>query len=282
MREINVCAGIGDNIWLLQKLIHAQEKFIFNLPNGQPQRGKQIFDLLPQVAARARYVDGLNYERIKRNNVTRIWPQWKQIRVSRFYLECNLHLEEGRRIESFLPDLPTSFTLPWVTTPEEQAVAKELLPGENYIGIYASAYSTTRAWNFWDEHAWLEFIQRFYHKALGTTFVIIGAKWDLDLADNLVQLLRMHCIPHVNTIGQPLAVVVEILRRLNYFVGFPSGLSILNETLGKETFMFYPVHLAAMMHAWADPARITEGKYLASLFCTPEEAMEKIFKNKKL
>lgn len=74
MRVIKVCPGIGDNIWLLMKLVNAGERFIFHLPNGKPQRGKQIFDLFPQVAAAAEYVAGSKKVKdISANSISKVW-----------------------------------------------------------------------------------------------------------------------------------------------------------------------------------------------------------------
>ena len=101
---------------------------------------------------------------------------------------------------------------------------------------------------------------------------MIGAEWDTDLTGLLMTKMLANRIPFINTVGESLGVVIEILKRLNYFIGFPSGLSIINETLHKKTFMFYPKHLELLSTAWPEEARIKSGDYLAPLFCTPAEA----------
>ncbi|MGN6436854.1 MAG: hypothetical protein ACTHMM_09990 [Agriterribacter sp.] len=143
---------------------------------------------------------------------------------------------------------------------------------QKYIGIYSSAYSSQRSWGFWNEKGWFEFIKLFHKENPELVFVIIGASFDIDLTGSLMNLLKEAGIPYVDTVGQPLSVVIEILKRLSYFVGFPSGLSILNETLGKDTFMFYPEHLRLMINAWAEPSRIESGEYKGALFCSPYKA----------
>lgn len=270
-RSIRVPAGIGDSIWLFMKLINTGERFKFYLPDGQPQRGKQIFDLLPQVVESCHYVPRLGYNQIKARNAATRFVEWKRIHKADIYLSANEWLEAGRRIENFLPDLATSFKLDYATTVDDRERAKELLPDGSYIGIYGTSYSTQRAWGFWDEHGWLELIEQI---PAGYTFVIIGAAWDMDLGNNLITLLQQRGIPHVNTIGEPLSVVIEVLKLLDYFIGFPSGLSILNETLQKNTFMFYPPHLKLMRNAWAAEERIESKQYIGKLFCTPKEAYE--------
>jgi ADP-heptose:LPS heptosyltransferase len=273
MRSIKVPAGIGDVIWILMKLINTGDKFRFFLPGGHPRRGKQIFDLLPQVTESCHYVDMLGYNQIRARNAATRWHEWRLIRRSEIYLSANEWLESGKRIERFLPDLATSYTLPYVTSDEDKSTAAELVPGPGYIGIYGSSYSTQRAWGFWDENGWYELIRLI---PPGYTFVIIGADWDTDLATQLTGKLTTAGIPFVNTVGQPLGTVVEILKRLDYFIGFPSGLSILNETLGKRGLMFYPGHLRPMMYTWAHPDRLAYKDHIPLLFCTPQEAIKHI------
>ncbi|MGN6438400.1 MAG: hypothetical protein ACTHMM_17790 [Agriterribacter sp.] len=282
LRTIKVCAGIGDSIWLFQKLINCGERFHFQLPNGKPQRGKQIFDLLPKVAASAEYVPGLSYSILYSNNVQNRIHRWEHIKDQQFYLSCNAWLERGKRIEAFLPDLPTSFLINYDTTVTDKLRAEYLVAEKKHIGIYGSSYSSQRSWGFWDEHGWHELIKLFHRQNPELVFVIIGASFDEDLAGRLMQLLLQDGIPFINTIGEPLSVVIEILKRLSYFVGFPSGLSILNETLGMDGFMFYPKNLIHMMNAWADPARIESGQYKGAQFCTPEKAFDWIKNDFKL
>lgn len=280
MRTIKVCAGIGDNIWLLMKLLNSGERFHFQLPNGQPQRGKQIFDLLPQVAASASYVPGLSYKKLAQFNVQNVHKTWRRIQAREFYLTCNEHLEHGHRLEDFLPDLPLSFRIPWQTH-EAAAEFVSSLPTKA-IGIYGSAYSTQRAWGFWDEHKWLELIQLVHRHDPEYTFVIIGASWDLDLGRNLVALLEHHRIPHLNTIGRNLAEVVEILKRLHYFYSFPSGLGILATTVGCPVTMFYPPHLEPMILAWPSLEDVESGNYKGTLFCEPREIFDWTVKYRKI
>lgn len=283
-RLIRVCAGIGDNIWLLQKLINAKEKFDFQLTDAPPQRGKQIFDLLPQVANSCAYTPGLKYETIRGTSKQYDKVEFKSIKEKAFSLAINFHLENGRRIEEYLPDLPMTFRLPYQTGdhgfrltdlyhPSMPSTVEGLVEAKK-IGIYMSGYSIQRIWNFWNAREWFDFIQKLYAEMPHCVFVIIGAEWDTDLGSDVMRLLMDNRIPFINTIGKKLPYVVELMQRLDYFIGFPSGMSILNETLHKKTFMFYPPHLTPMMYAWAEEDRIKNFDYIAQLFCTPMEAFK--------
>jgi len=272
-RLIRTNAGIGDCAWILMKLINTGEKFDFHLSDGFPQRGKQIFDMLPQVTNSCEYVPGLSYKTIRETSKQYDTATWASIDEKSFSLSCNHHLEQGRRIEEFLPDLKITFELPYMTGQDGANFYREnqLMP-DLCIGIYTSAYNTSRQWGLWNERQWFDFIQKIYAEKPEAVFYIIGAQWDIDLSKNLMQLLEENHIPFVDTIGRNLGYVIELLRSLDYFIGFPSGLSILNETLHKKTMMFYPYHLKDMMYAWAELDRIKNHQYIALLPDTPQGA----------
>lgn len=275
LRTITLPAGIGDALWVLSKLINSGEKFHFKIPDGSPQRGKQIFDLLPHVAESCTYTPGLSYAKIAQQNIAIKGKKWADIKQQSFTLSANTWLENGHRLEKFLPDLSISYSLNYATNQSNKDTAGALLPDTNeYIGIYGSAYSNVRHWGMWGADEWFTLIRLMYSRNRDLSFVIIGAQYDNDLAEILMKKLADFNIPFVNTIGQPLSVVVELLKRLAYFIGFPSGLSILNETLGKDGIMFYPDKLAPMMNAWAHPDRIASGAYKGCQLCSPEQLFD--------
>lgn len=276
MRIIRVPAGIGDNIWLAQKLINANEKFDFQLVGSKPQRGKQIFDLLPQITNTAVYESNLTYKQVEASSKYIKDSAWSTITDKAFSLQCNQHLEAGKRIEDFLPDLPITYQLPYVTDGSPPILTPTPMKLNPAIGIYCSAYSTARAWGFWNENEWFDFIQKIHAEIPGAVFYIIGAAFDIDLSGKLINKLRTNDVAVMDTLGKPLRYVIELMKTLNYFIGFPSGLPILNETLHKRTFMFYPPHLKKMMYTWAEESRIKSHDYLACLFCTPMEAFDTI------
>lgn len=271
-RTIKVCPGLGDNVWLIQKLIHANEKFHFQIPDGSPQRGKQIFDLLPQVTESASYVQGLSYKKIDRENIQGRKRRWMDITEKSMYLTANRHLESNQRIEAFLPDLPTSYRLNYMTSEADHVAAGAILQDDSkaYIGIYTSAYSNSRNAGGWDALAWFKLIKLLY-KGKDICFVIVGAAYDVGIVEPLTLEMQAYNIPFIDTTGQPLGVVIELLKRFSYFIGFPSGLSIINETLGKDGVMFYMQKDKGIINMWAEPERIKEGRIKECLFCEPEK-----------
>lgn len=281
MRQVKVCAGIGDSVWLIQKLINSGEQFNFSLANDVPQRGKQVFDLLPQIGI-AEYGDHISPAAIK-HNVQNHKKQFKDIREQGFYLSANTHLENGKRIESFLPDLETSFRIPYQTKQFSEEAKTYLGDTKKCIAIYTSAYASHRAWGFWREKEWMELIDRINTAFAGqVTFVMIGAEFDQDLTGSLMYRMLRAKLPFIDTVGASLGVVVELLKRCQYFIGFPSGLSILANTIDVPTMMFYPKHLEKMMNTWASIEDIETGKYKGLQFCTPDVAFRWLIDEYKL
>lgn len=276
-KTITTCAGIGDAIWLMQKLVNQPDAHNWIIPAGQPQRAHQLAPLLPSVIRSVTFKEGLGYRAIKTYGYRGHWCNTPDS----FMLEANTHLEAGKRIESFLPDLATSYRIQWETIDYQlPAVCLTQDTGRPYIAIYTSAYQKDARWKGWEAKEWMEFIQLFPKRY---TFVIIGASWDIGIPEQLMPMLTLNSIPYVNTVGQSLGVVIEVLKRCEAFIGYPSGLSILNETLGAgKTIMFFPPHLQAMQNTFAEPSRIEDGSFKACQWCVPEKLYSWIKENWKL
>jgi ADP-heptose:LPS heptosyltransferase len=287
IRTIITCPGLGDTVWLFMKLVNQSERFHWKIGDGLPQRGHQIFELFPQLVESFEYIPDHGYNKVKRSAHTGKWSRTPD----RFYLEANSHLERGNRIEEFLPDLETSYRLEYATNLTIEQAAwfyafdsyrdSPYINHPPHIGIYTSAYSNARHWNGWEAKQWLELIRLIQKHDPNYKFVFIGADYDIGVSQEVMKQLQPS--EYVNTIGQPLPVVIEILKRLDCFIGFPSGLSIINETLGaKQTVMFYPVHLSKLINAWPDPARIESGAYKGCLFCEPKKIFGWLVDNNKI
>lgn len=263
--QLKVCAGIGDNIWLMMKLLSTGDKFDFELAGDQPHRGKQIFDMLPQLVNSSKYssfYSGHVIRAFDRANVS-LYSELKD----QMFLQCNTHLEGGNRIETFLPDLDT------VWYPEWDIKNHCDLDGD-LIGIYGSCYNVLRHWNFWKEDEWFELISRIHNEHPNYRFAIIGATFDLDMASKLCLKLDNAGIPFYSTVGQPLDYVASLMKKLKFFYCFPSGLGILAHSVKCPTLMFYPDHLKNMKQTWISPGSIENGRFLEEDFITPSKAYE--------
>lgn len=271
-RTIGVCAGIGDNIWLIQKLVNSGERFQFRLADDEPKRGKQIFDLIPSLSESAEYHRFGSLDAIQ-TNIQASKPRWTDVREESFFLSANRHLELGNRIELFFPDLKTSFEIDWATSDYRLEACSLMPPGSKYVGLYGSSYSSVRSWGFWGPAQWMVLADRIMQRWPWAIPVIVGASFDLDLAGDLSRILTDKNIKHLSLVGKPLGLVVEAMKLMSYFFAFPSGLGILSASVKCPTMMFYPPHLAPMIDTWADPKAIESRSYKGLPFCNMDEAI---------
>lgn len=271
---------------MMMKMMNSGERFDFLLPDGKPQRGKQLFDLLPQIANSATYIPGLTYKKINRLNEQRRIPLWKNIREEEFFLSINDHLENGHRIEDWLPDLPVTWKVHYHISLEDCKLhyqQKDIIGTQSLIGIYCSSYAGSRNWGTWTEKEWTTLIKLIHEEFKGKyKFVLIGADWDVDLTEQVRRQLHQLKIPYYWQVGQPLGITIEVLKSLDYFIGFPSGLSIINESLEKDGIMFYSEAIKKIINTWANPERIKNGNIKECVFCEPKEIFKWILDNNKL
>lgn len=273
MRTITTCSGIGDFLWIAQKLVTQEEKFNWVFPASKPRRAFQLQPILPNIIGAVDHQEKLSYDKIA---MTQHNGPWKSTPES-FVLAANSHLEQGLRIEAFLPDLKTSFLLPFITNPYDKEAAETVITGK-WIGIYTSAYSMTRQWNGWGKDEWAKMVSMLLGIDPDYHFVIFGASYDIALVDDVFEILPEN--RRMKMIDEDLSLVIEVMRRLDMMIAFPSGMPILHELCGgKRTIMFYPPHLKKMQNAWADPERIHDGSYKGCQFCEPEKIFEWIKNN---
>ena len=136
IRKLKVYPGIGDNIWTIMKLISTGEKFDWILSGDLPHRGKQVFDLFPQVTNSAEYDSSFTADDVQKNNIIdkQGKSKWEDIDEDEFFLGSNGILESGKRIEEFLPDLPVTYRLDYKTKPKDNETDNADQEEENIFG----------------------------------------------------------------------------------------------------------------------------------------------------
>ena len=78
----------------------------------------------------------------------------------------------------------------------------------------------------------------------------------------------------LESIGCHIGTTIEVLRRLDYFLAYPSGLGILCDVVDTPCLMFYwPNFHDAFLNTYADPANVASGRHLNLLFDTPAKAL---------
>ena len=274
--KIGVPSGVGDVSWIVSKLKHAGT-FEYVVANGWPHRTVPYLELLPEVVASAsygdfQYDDILAFEQARGINGATRWSDIVDSGAGTFLLEPNRHLEEGKPLADWLPDLPTDYHYQMVTTERHRTRATKLLHGlpRPLWGISAASYRGSEAWKTWGYEQWSRFLKLFLAEAEGT-IVLMGGFWD-DLTSSLSSEDG-----YPDLVGKTdMGTAVEVLRHLDGYVGFSSGLGMLNTVDWGKTFLLWPEHQTPLSTSWADPDMLEQRTYMASLWLEPEEVFRRV------
>lgn len=263
MRVIGVPSGIGDVSWMYSKLVHIGESIRFEIADGWPYRTREFLAMLPGVVESEydrtmRYDDILSFESM--HGFMQYGLTWCSIKErlpeGRILLEANRHLEMGRRLEEWLPDLPCNFHYDINTKPIDSINALEWLAElpKPIIGVSAASYRGSEAWKTWGYDEWSPFLKWLEEETGGSVF-LMGGFWD-DLTHSLA------ADGHKNSVGKTsTGTMVELLRLLDLYIGFSSGLGILRTVLKKKVFMMWPEHQVALASSWAPLDMLEAGTY---------------------
>lgn len=258
MRTFNVPAGIGDVSWAYSKLGSIKADWVVS--NGWPARTAPFLELLPNVNTSTygefQYSTIVAFEEAVGFGPS---PKWERIQsIENLYIEPNRHLEAGKRLEDWLPDLPVNYHYD-INIPEE-----DLLRARNRIshfprpltGISAASYRGSEAWKTWGYKEWSPFL-KWLHAQVGGTILLMGGFWD-DLTDTLSDdgwpsLVGRTSVP----------TAMQLLKELDYYVGFSSGLGIVRTVMRKNAFMLWPDHQLELSTSWSPPDMLEVGTYIA-------------------
>lgn len=267
-----VPSGIGDLSWMYSKLKHV-EPFKWLVADGWPARSVPFLKLLPQVRdsdyGRFDYSDIIMAETAMGFYCSPSWQQLKAYEGEQLFLEANKHLEMGRPLEDWLPDLPTDYHYDVVIPESEARRAAALIRGlkRPIWGISAASYRGAEAWKTWGVEPWLSFLERWLEFA-GGSILLLGGNWD-DLTFALAS--EGGYIDLVGKTSVPMALWV--VREIDGYIGFSSGLGIVRTVFDKPTMMLWPDHQVELSRSWADPEMIESSKYVASLWRDPADVL---------
>lgn len=274
MTTIALPSGIGDCAWAYSKLKHAG-RLSYEVADGWPYRTVPFLELLPEVAAATygqfTYQEIIAFEQVQQiGNGTR-WGDLAARGWDRCFLEPNRHLEMGRPLAKWLPDLPTDYHFPIHTQLAQRARADALLEHlpRPLTGISAASYRGSEAWKTWGYPEWARFLAMLQAE-VGGTIVLLGGFWD-DLTATLADD-GYPCLVGKTDVG----AAVECLKYLDHFVGFSSGLGMVNTILWGKTFLLWPDHQVELSRSWACPEMLETGTYDVSLWRDPEEVIERV------
>lgn len=290
LRVIVVPSGIGEFQWAWTKYANTGERFAILGLDGAPRRLHQFCELHPAIEVFG--YSGFDYSTVRswqKNFGLGTWARvTEQFPRGKFtMLACNPHLEAGHPLADWLPDLPTTYRYALHTTPEHKLQADQVLsrvePGDFTIGISCASYRGAAAWRTWTAVEWNTFLRLVQREVPHAKFALLGGSWD-DLTSALYDpdgplrwVVDKRGIPPVGTTS--FGGVVEVLKRLDAYIGFSSGLGhVALHNCGTPVFMLWPEHEQLLSRSWVDPELLQNGAYVPSRWLGPEE----VFKSAKL
>lgn len=259
---------------------------MIEVADGYPRRSHQYLELLPDfehsyaphdysLIVQMEQIHGLSH-----HNSTPRWQTVRELGHQRIFIEPNQWLEAGKPLAEWLSDIApedTHFHYPLTTTGEHVAKAAKqfaALPAGHLptVGISCASYRGAEAWRTWDRATWIDCIDRIM--AEGWHPIFIGGHCDdltMDVAEAIAErygegLSANWCAK--NHFG----VTVEVLRRLDAYIGYSSGLNVIRTVLNKPAMALWPdfegFSQEALSRSWAPPhmQEWESGRYVARLW----------------
>ncbi len=270
--KFQVPTGIGDISWVYSKLVTLDRPLIFKIPNQKPLRAAPFLGLLPNVV-KATYAPITTVDVIEQGNRFDMGLADMIDHAEKGFLPLHLnkHLEAGRRIESYIPEMDIDYHYKIDIPPYEREMADSLLGGmKRYLVMYCANDQAVKNWMGWTPGQWSRFAQLFVPHYDIEGVVLIGADWDQSFGGLVVKQLAPH-FKVLNLIGRcAIGTTLEIIKSAFYTVAFPSGIPILASVLNCPVYMHYPKQLEDMPWTWVDTEQQKNGMYGASIFNPPE------------
>jgi len=285
LRTIVVPSGIGEFQWAWTKYLNTGEDFCILALDGAPRRLHQFCELHPRVKAFG-YTSVFDYTQIRTWQDYHGLKTWAAVKErfalgSMTALACNPHLEAGKPLADWMPDLPTSYKYKLEVQNGQTIKAARYLrntePTDVLVGISCASYRGADAWKTWHASEWLIFLGLIQKEVPNGRFVLLGGSWDdltasvYDEDSELRWLVDPRGFPPVGRTD--FGTAVGILGGLDAYVGFSSGLGhVAAHNCGTPVWMFWPEHETALSTTWVDPELLESGAYVPSAWIRPEAA----------
>lgn len=242
--------GLGDCHWCVQKLRSLKEKtgaerLIVEVAHNIHHQSSNYLKLIPFVdeAREGKHLQSI--DELKPHWSTDHWSSLENCKGWKGYdyvLCANGHLESGKRIEEFLPELETDYAY---TLRFQSHCA---FPGA--VVLYPSGVGPNTGFhgNWWTHGHWARVIEGLSDR--GITPVVVGAatKQDQDYARQLYALpgVREKVIDLVGKTSTD--EVLHLISKARFWTGLNSGLGILSAMMGTPTAMHWSIKPFGKLH----------------------------------
>lgn len=269
--------GLGDISWCYEKLVDVTRRHnvSFRICGDEPRRSFDFVNLLPCVQNLGY---GPSYG-ITRKRLVPYHTDLMSLPNGNYNLSLNPHLEAGGRIETAYPLQKPHFHYDMNIPAENRTNAIDILKNAGNkvrLGFYCSSHKHRPLQSFWDEHQWVDFLTQVYAAVPNAQFIALGAHYD-DKTINVYRMLVAKGIPVIAAIGNsPVGQTIEIIRRLDYFFAFPSGLAILADVVKTPCMMWYWSNTLPQFkgfpNSYADPESVRNKRHMNLPYNTPADS----------
>jgi hypothetical protein len=247
MKEVtvNTIQGIGDTLWVYRKLSPLYDKINFNIivvdDSKVQQRSKDFLLSLDKTKS-------VNFSLAFEERYHNLVSSYGVIKDEPVYdYSVNAWLETGTHINN-IDSNPVDWDINLKVTPVDN------LP-EKYLLVYISGSSRhDNLYQLTDDHWMKLIISTAILKGLDE-IIFIGAEYDRWKISAIVDMLKptpLKC--QIMLLDLPRSCY--IIKNAEYFIAYQSGLCMLAEELGTETFMVWYPMLLRMQTTWIRPENI--------------------------
>ena len=242
--------GIGDAHWSLQKMralkaLHGNPKLVAHINESTNHRTVGYLNMIP-------FVDQAILNHRAPYDITREMPpdyrddRWATLEGCRgwrefdYVLVANGHLERGRHISEWLPELETDYRFD-LSFGDAWSTSHRMMSGRQVL-LYPSGVGPNLGFHedWWTKQDWVDVVRLL--NAGGHVPLFVGADTDDDRGyfRALEGLLREAGVAYHEVVGKTsIPEVLLLIRRAAAWCGLNSGLGITSASMGTPTVMMW-------------------------------------------
>lgn len=210
---------------------------------------------------------------INADSKDRTWGKIAKLQVASVLLEPNKWLENGKRLEEWLPDLPCEFHYPLPVGDADReraakiiskAMAEHPMKDGPIVGISCASYRGAEAWKTWQIEDWKDMLRRVM--SIGWRPLLLGGNWD-DLTYAVACDLELPDIVGKTNVPQ----MVAVMEALDSYLGYSSGMNVIRTVLDKPAMALWPDFQNELRDSWAPSEMLESHRYVSHLWRDPKQ-----------
>lgn len=272
-------SGIGDIYWSLIKILPnlSKERNInINVYKRIPfsaiflkdlKRINEIKEFSPSIFKNDynRFLKHCDYmhEKIYKN----VLDENRLNSIENIWLHPNIHINEGNRIENFLPKLKNiQYKLEWNFDQDNYNRAIDITKNKKTVVIYTSSLNNNTIFGSdilgkWSSHNWVYLLKKIKDTYENVNIIWIGASYDHTINIRFMNEKDFDKYIDHFFIDEPATFILPLLRSCNCFISYQSGISVLSVYENVPTCMLYFNFLNKIIGSW-EPFDCLEDKKL--------------------